>query len=49
VRHNDRNETVACAIDKEAGELADIIERSARFGTKFVTRGNQVGVVLEPA
>jgi hypothetical protein len=36
-------------MDKEASELADIVERSAPFGTKFVTRGNQVGVVLEPA
>jgi poly-gamma-glutamate capsule biosynthesis protein CapA/YwtB (metallophosphatase superfamily) len=49
VRHNDRNETVACAMDKEADELAYIVERSARFGTKLIPRGNQVGVVLEPA
>jgi poly-gamma-glutamate capsule biosynthesis protein CapA/YwtB (metallophosphatase superfamily) len=49
VRHNDRNETVACAMDKEADELADIVERSAAFGAKLVSRANQVGVVLDPA
>jgi len=48
VRHNDRNETVACAMDREAEELADIIERSASFGTRFVIEGNEVRVVIEP-
>lgn len=49
VRHNDRNETVACAMDKEAEELADIVKRSTPFGTKFVTEGNQVRIELSNA
>ena len=48
VRHNDCNETVACAMDKEADELADIVARSAPFGTRFVTQGDQVRVELGP-
>jgi hypothetical protein len=31
---------------KEAEELADIVERSAPFGTKLVTEGNEVRVAL---
>jgi poly-gamma-glutamate synthesis protein (capsule biosynthesis protein) len=49
VRHTDDNKTVACAMDEEADELADIVERSARFGTKLMPRGNQVAVLLDPA
>jgi poly-gamma-glutamate synthesis protein (capsule biosynthesis protein) len=49
VRHTDDNETVACGMDEEADELADIVERSARFGTKLMPCGNQIGVVLESA
>jgi poly-gamma-glutamate capsule biosynthesis protein CapA/YwtB (metallophosphatase superfamily) len=48
VRHNDRNETVPCDMAKEPDELADIVARSAPFGTKFVTDGNQVRVELRP-
>jgi hypothetical protein len=48
VRHNDRNETVPCDMAKEADELADIVARSAPFGTKFVTDGNEVRVELRP-
>src|SRR5713101_215776 len=47
VRHNDRNETVPCDMAKEAEELTDIVERSAPFGTKFATEGNQVRVELK--
>jgi hypothetical protein len=32
----------------EAEELADIIKRSAPFGTKFVTEGNRVRVEINP-
>ena len=46
VRHNDRNETVPCDMAKEAEELADIVTRSAPFGTRFVTDGNEVRVEL---
>jgi poly-gamma-glutamate capsule biosynthesis protein CapA/YwtB (metallophosphatase superfamily) len=46
VRHNERNETVPCDMAKEAAELADIVQRSEPFGTKFVTEQNQVRVAL---
>ena len=46
VRHNDRNETVPCDMAKEAEELSDIVARSATFGTRFVTDGNEVRVEL---
>jgi len=46
VRHNERNETVPCSMDSEADELADVVRRSASFGTRFVTEGNEVRVVL---
>jgi poly-gamma-glutamate capsule biosynthesis protein CapA/YwtB (metallophosphatase superfamily) len=46
VRHNDANETFPCDMSKEAEELGEIITRSATFGTKLVTDGNQVRVVL---
>jgi len=48
VRHNDRNETVACAMDEEAKELADIRARSRPFGTTFAAEGDQVRVALTP-
>src|SRR5712691_2923560 len=47
VRHNEGNETVPCDMAKEAAELADIIKRSAPFGTKLATEGNQVRVALK--
>jgi hypothetical protein len=46
VRHNEANETVPCDMGKEADELADIVTRSAPFGTKFATEGNEVRVAL---
>jgi poly-gamma-glutamate capsule biosynthesis protein CapA/YwtB (metallophosphatase superfamily) len=48
VRHNERNETVPCDMAKEAEELADIIQRSEPFGTRFVTAPDQVRVELRP-
>ena len=48
VRHNDRNETVACTMEEEAEELADISARSRPFGTAFATEGDQVRVALTP-
>jgi poly-gamma-glutamate capsule biosynthesis protein CapA/YwtB (metallophosphatase superfamily) len=48
VRHNNRNETVACTMEEEAEELADIRARSGPFGTTFVTEGDQVRVALTP-
>jgi poly-gamma-glutamate synthesis protein (capsule biosynthesis protein) len=48
VRHNERNETVPCDMAKEAEELADIIQRSEPFGTRFATAQDQVRVDLRP-
>jgi poly-gamma-glutamate capsule biosynthesis protein CapA/YwtB (metallophosphatase superfamily) len=48
VRNNDRNETVACAMDEKAEELADIRARSRPFGTTFAMEGDQARVVLTP-
>jgi poly-gamma-glutamate capsule biosynthesis protein CapA/YwtB (metallophosphatase superfamily) len=42
VRHNDRNETVPCRLEKEAAELDDIMRRSAPFGTRFMPHGDTV-------
>jgi poly-gamma-glutamate synthesis protein (capsule biosynthesis protein) len=47
VRHNDRNETVIWAPAKEAAELADIITRSATWGTRFTSRGDEVEIEIE--
>jgi poly-gamma-glutamate synthesis protein (capsule biosynthesis protein) len=44
VRHNDRNETVPCALVDEATELADIIARSAPWGTRLTPRGDEVEI-----
>ena len=44
VRHNDRNETVPCGLDKEADALADIVARSAPLGARLHRDGDQVRV-----
>jgi hypothetical protein len=44
VRHNDRNETVICALSDEAAELADINARSAAWGTRFMPHGDEVEI-----
>jgi poly-gamma-glutamate capsule biosynthesis protein CapA/YwtB (metallophosphatase superfamily) len=46
VRHNIANETLFCDLANEADELAEIVKRSAAFGTKFATEGDQVRVLL---
>ncbi|HUB10712.1 MAG TPA: CapA family protein [Acetobacteraceae bacterium] len=46
VRHNDRNETVPCTLAAEQAELADIVERSAAFGTRLNVHGDVVDVAL---
>ena len=46
VRHNARNETVPCRLADEQAELADISERSASFGTRFISRGDEVSIAL---
>jgi poly-gamma-glutamate synthesis protein (capsule biosynthesis protein) len=48
VRHNAANETVPCALADEEVELADIISRSAAYGTRLEPSGDEVSVVLEP-
>jgi Bacterial capsule synthesis protein PGA_cap len=47
VRHNDRNETYLCQLDKEADALADIVATSASLGTKLAVDGNRVRVELK--
>jgi poly-gamma-glutamate synthesis protein (capsule biosynthesis protein) len=46
VRHNDRNETVPCALADERAELDDIMQRSAEYGTSLSPRGDHVRVGL---
>jgi poly-gamma-glutamate capsule biosynthesis protein CapA/YwtB (metallophosphatase superfamily) len=46
VRHNDRNETVPCALADERAELDDIMQRSAEYGTSLSRRGDAVRVGL---
>jgi poly-gamma-glutamate synthesis protein (capsule biosynthesis protein) len=46
VRHNVRNETVACHLAEEAAELDDIRRRSAAYGTRFIAQDGEVAVVL---
>ncbi|MCW5605643.1 MAG: CapA family protein, partial [Burkholderiales bacterium] len=45
VRHNDRNETVLCAMENERETFAAIAERSARFATPIDAEGDE-GVFL---
>ena len=47
VRHNDRNETLFCPIDKEAEALAEMTASSAAYRTKFTVKGDQVHVNLK--
>jgi poly-gamma-glutamate capsule biosynthesis protein CapA/YwtB (metallophosphatase superfamily) len=46
VRHNAENETVPCALANEQAELKDIVTRSAVYGTRLETMGDEVNVVL---
>jgi len=46
VRHNAENETVPCRLTGEQSELADIVRRSAEYGTRLEPSGDEVDVVL---
>ncbi len=46
VRHNDRNETVPCALADEGAMLDRLIERSARLGARLAAEGDWVRVAL---
>ena len=46
VRHNDRNETVPCALAKEQEEFEDIRTRSAALGARLSANGDDVTVEL---
>jgi hypothetical protein len=46
VRHNDRNETVPCALAAEQAEFEDISDRSTAFGTRLSVAGDEVRVEL---
>ena len=47
VRHNDRNETVLCALANERAALDDLARRSALRGAKLSASGDEV--LIEPA
>jgi poly-gamma-glutamate synthesis protein (capsule biosynthesis protein) len=46
VRHNMANETMLCALADESAEFADIVKRSAEYGTRLEPVGDEVNVVL---
>ena len=46
VRHNDRNETVLCAMNEEADTLLKVGQRSAPFSTRLDVEGDEA--VLRP-
>jgi poly-gamma-glutamate capsule biosynthesis protein CapA/YwtB (metallophosphatase superfamily) len=46
VRHNEQNETVLCALDDEAAELADIVQRSIANGARLTRAGDAVSIAL---
>jgi hypothetical protein len=48
-RHNPENETVLCALADERSELADIVSRSAEYGTRLEPAGDEVRVILRQA
>ena len=43
-RHNDKNESVTCALKDEQAAFEDIAKRSAPFGTQLTPQGDQVSV-----
>ena len=45
-RHNAANETVLCRLADEQAELADIVRRSADYGTRLIATGDTVNVEL---
>ena len=48
MRHNEKNETFFCALKDEAKALAELIEGSAAFGTRFAADGNQIRIEHPP-
>ena len=46
VRHNELNETFVCVLNDEAETLAEVVEASAKLGTKLVVQGDQVRIEL---
>jgi poly-gamma-glutamate synthesis protein (capsule biosynthesis protein) len=44
-RHNAENETVLCPLAEEQEELADIVQRSAAYGTRLEPSGDEVTVL----
>jgi poly-gamma-glutamate capsule biosynthesis protein CapA/YwtB (metallophosphatase superfamily) len=47
VRHNDRNETMLCALANERSAFEDLARRSAPLGSKLTAHGDEV--LVEPA
>jgi hypothetical protein len=46
VRHNDRNETVLCALANEKAAFEDLARRSAQRGAKLTAHGDEVLVEM---
>ena len=46
VRHDAANETIPRALAEEQAELADIVRRSAEYGTTLEPMGDEVNVIL---
>jgi poly-gamma-glutamate synthesis protein (capsule biosynthesis protein) len=46
VRHNERNETVTCALAAEAATFDRLVERSAKLGARLTADGDWVRVAL---
>jgi poly-gamma-glutamate synthesis protein (capsule biosynthesis protein) len=47
VRHNERNETVLCALADEHAAFDDLAQRSAKIGARLSAHGDEV--LVEPA
>ena len=46
VRHNQRNETVLCAVADEQAEFQEIVQRSVAYGTRLTTAKDAVSIAL---
>ncbi len=47
VRHNQRNETVLCAVADEQAEFQEIVQRSVAYGTRLRMVADAVSIALE--
>jgi hypothetical protein len=47
VRHNQRNETVLCAVADEHAEFNEIVQRSVAYGTRLMMAEDAVSIALQ--